>query len=248
MYNKEQLVIVGRYSGNKPFTFSVNSKQGTSITKSIDPNQAHVRNAFVARVWAQRQIAHLIDQLRDNGVDPKHAQTDPRNKEIINEVIRLSTQFGILTEYTAFFVREGTNLNNPGYLYSTVRQQIENRAWNVRSGAAAYNQNDNIKKARESTHSKLGNSYLDKDLTVVHVQNGLRTIQQEACYEQDGKWVSSSYLQQKEQQIDEEISFGSAQHIELARELAKQGRQALLAQDGCIVIRHDEKNIQINQP
>ena len=35
--------------------------------------------------------------------------SDPRLKELTDEIVRISTEFGILTEYTAFLAREGTD-------------------------------------------------------------------------------------------------------------------------------------------
>lgn len=50
-------------------------------------------NDFPARVWALRRIGELIDAIRLS----KRA-----DKELVDEIVRLSTRFGILTEYTAF--------------------------------------------------------------------------------------------------------------------------------------------------
>ena len=72
------------------------------------------------RLWASRRIAFLVDQIRQAGAASgdrlnEVGQTifsDPRFKEIANEILRLSTEFGILTEYTSFLAREGTDLAN----------------------------------------------------------------------------------------------------------------------------------------
>jgi Ca-activated chloride channel family protein len=52
---------------------------------------------FPARVWATRRIAFLVDQIRLGG---------RREPELVDEIVRLSTRFGILTEYTAFLADE----------------------------------------------------------------------------------------------------------------------------------------------
>ena len=51
-------------------------------------------------------------------MDPnKPPPDDPRMKELIEEVVRLSTEFGILTEYTAFLAREGTDIADREHLW-----------------------------------------------------------------------------------------------------------------------------------
>ena len=64
------------------------------------------------RLWASRKIAVLIDAVRQMGADPAASVNDPKIKELIDEIVRLSTEFGILTEYTAFLAREGTDLHD----------------------------------------------------------------------------------------------------------------------------------------
>jgi Ca-activated chloride channel family protein len=56
-------------------------------------------NTFVPRIWAQRKLGYLIDQVR---LSPNPAgQT-----ELLDEIIRLSKEYGIITEYTSFLVDE----------------------------------------------------------------------------------------------------------------------------------------------
>jgi Ca-activated chloride channel homolog len=56
-----------------------------------------LREDFPARVWATRRIAFLVDQIRLSG---------RQEKELVDEIVRLSTRFGILTEYTSFLADE----------------------------------------------------------------------------------------------------------------------------------------------
>ena len=46
---------------------------------------------------------------------------DPKYRELVEEILRLSTEFGILTEYTAFLAREGSDL--------TRHQEVALEAW-----------------------------------------------------------------------------------------------------------------------
>jgi Ca-activated chloride channel family protein len=59
-----------------------------------------LRDDFPARVWAVRQIAALIDQIRILG---------RKDRELVDEIVRLSTKFGIMTEYTSFLADENSD-------------------------------------------------------------------------------------------------------------------------------------------
>lgn len=101
LFRGEQLVLVGRYKGKGPvqiqMTGNVNGEaqthtfSGEFIEKSPDQS-----NAFIARLWATRRIGELIDELDLNG----------KNEELIQELVALSTKYGILTPYTAFLADE----------------------------------------------------------------------------------------------------------------------------------------------
>src|SRR5205085_7140953 len=59
-----------------------------------------LRDDFPARVWATRRIADLVDQIRILG---------RQEREIVDEIVRLSTKFGIMTEYTSFLADENAD-------------------------------------------------------------------------------------------------------------------------------------------
>ncbi len=54
------------------------------------------RHAYLERLWAQRKIAFLVDEMRLHG----------ENKELVDEVIRLGTSYALVTPYTAGLVVE----------------------------------------------------------------------------------------------------------------------------------------------
>jgi Ca-activated chloride channel family protein len=95
-------VIAGRYkkSGNVDVVISgKNGEEGREYHYRLSPGGEGqgLRDDFPARVWALRRIAELIDAIRLTG---------RQEKELVDEIVRLSTKFGILTEYTAFLADE----------------------------------------------------------------------------------------------------------------------------------------------
>ena len=54
-----------------------------------------------SEIWATRRVGYLIDQIDLSG----------QNKELIDELVSLSTRYGILTPYTAFLADDRVQLH-----------------------------------------------------------------------------------------------------------------------------------------
>jgi Ca-activated chloride channel family protein len=102
LFRGSQVVIAGRYAKGGRRELVLAGKDGAVereyhyLLDAAEKGQG-VRDDFPARVWATRRIAFLVDQVRLRG---------HREPELIDEIVRLSTKFGILTEYTAFLADE----------------------------------------------------------------------------------------------------------------------------------------------
>ncbi len=115
VFDGDQLVILGQHLTNQPVTFVLSGMDATGEPRSFEftfaLDKASPRNSFVPRLWASRRIAVLLDEIRQSGADAglptrERREDDPRIKELVDEVIRLSIEYGILTEYTAFLAAE----------------------------------------------------------------------------------------------------------------------------------------------
>ena len=68
------------------FEFNVNfAKRGSGLS-----------NRYVEKLWANRRIGEIIDQIDLNG----------KNQELMDELIRLAKRHGIVTPYTSFLADE----------------------------------------------------------------------------------------------------------------------------------------------
>jgi Ca-activated chloride channel homolog len=99
LFRGGQIVIVGSYTGDGPAAVrlrgSVGSKKEEFVYEETFPKKATERS-FIGAVYAQRKIGFLLDQIRLHG----------ENKELKDEVVRLSVAYGIQTPYTSFLVLE----------------------------------------------------------------------------------------------------------------------------------------------
>jgi Ca-activated chloride channel family protein len=65
----------------------------------------------VEKLWAVRRIGWLMDQIALHG----GSESGP-NKEFVDEIVRLSKDYGIMTPYTSFLADERVALHRPGEL------------------------------------------------------------------------------------------------------------------------------------
>ncbi|MEZ5992757.1 MAG: VIT and VWA domain-containing protein [Planctomycetota bacterium] len=84
---KHQLLLEGTVNGEKRV-----------YEYSIDLTDKDTGKAYLPRMWAVRRVGYLMDQINMKGF----------NQELKDEVVRLGTQFGIVTPYTSFLVVEDT--------------------------------------------------------------------------------------------------------------------------------------------
>jgi Ca-activated chloride channel family protein len=100
----EMLQVVGRYQNAGKQLVRVTGKQnGVSreFVFEVDFPAAATQHSFVQTLWARQHIASLLDAIRRNG----------QKAELVDEVKRLATQYGIVTRYTSqLIVEEGMRL------------------------------------------------------------------------------------------------------------------------------------------
>ena len=179
LFEGEQMIVLGQYTGEEPLTLALSGQylgQPETFEFTLNPAQASTRHAHVPRLWAGRKVAALMDAVRQTGADGKDPAKDPKTKELVEEITRLSREFGILTEYTAFLVREEqevaggrslgvpfrvtgrtpdsrsgqSNYLNAPYGFGTESlSRSANKDLNLRSGEAAVQNNVQIEQLRE---------------------------------------------------------------------------------------------------
>jgi Ca-activated chloride channel family protein len=94
-----QLVLAGRYKGDGSTTVTLRGLAGNReqrFTYNVTFPAENTANAYIPRLWATRKIGYLLTQIRLHG----------QNQEIIDEIVQLSTRYGIITPYTSFLVDE----------------------------------------------------------------------------------------------------------------------------------------------
>jgi Ca-activated chloride channel family protein len=112
-----QLVLVGRYREPGDGTIRLSgSVEGESQSYAY-PDQTFRASGgpdFLPRLWATRKIGALLNQIRLNGPE----------EEVIDQIVRLSVRYGIVTPYTSYLVTEPEALSSDA-LEGIINQEYE---------------------------------------------------------------------------------------------------------------------------
>jgi Ca-activated chloride channel family protein len=207
LFKGSEIMMVGRYKTGGKHTFTV---AGTLAGKQVEyavaadlPQGAgEAANEFLAPLWAARQIGYLLQEIRLRGP----------NQELIAEVVRLSKQYGIVTEYTEFIVAAG-----PGAKGADIVAEAGKRldmARKEQAGQWAVNQAYNDRQLQmRSVAGGAANTYRDrrgKDTSLDTVS----VIGKRAFYLQDGQWVDSEEAGTRKTRV---VKLLSPEYLELLK-------------------------------
>lgn len=98
LYAGGEVVVLGRYGkpGEQVLRL-VGRRRGEEVAFEFRfALSGEARHAYLERLWAQRKIAFLLDEMRLHG----------ENTELVDEVVRLGTMHALVTPYTAGLVLE----------------------------------------------------------------------------------------------------------------------------------------------
>lgn len=240
----DQLVLLGRYIGKGSITLKLKGDylgKEQSFRYQFDLSKASRGNHFVSRLWAGRKIALLVDLIRQMGAGSslpsyKEALNDPKLKELVEEIVHLSTKFGILTEYTSFLSKEGISLTENRQILSEAEKIFREKAYHKRSGWGSVNQDLNLQEQKQQKRLNGRNTYLNERMEEVIVNN-VQQMDDLALYQRKNRWVDSRLLEKKlALKPDLVISFGSAQYKELLSSLIREKRNSCLALDRDVLL------------
>ena len=274
LFEGDQLVVLGQYQSDDPLHFRLSGNYlGTPRTFDLrfDLSKATTRNAFVPRLWASRKIARMIEMITEAGAETTAAarpaytsssiaynshgmsnasravQNDPKLKELVDEILRLSTEYGILTEYTAFLATDGTDFSNLESLNARARESLVNNAQSVRSGMGSVSQAANNTIQKSSANMNRSNSYLTQNMERVEITT-VQQITDRTFFKRNNRWVDAGALKKEAAKPDQVIEFGTPEFYKLVDRLVRDGREGILALSGELLLMVDGKTVLIKAP
>ena len=215
-----QLVLLGRYDGHGSTALtlkgSVEGKQRTFVYESSFP-AVQGKNDFIPRLWAMRKIGYLMNEIR------LHSE----NQELIDEIVALSKEHGIMTPYTSFLVLESEEEYD--------RYGIpEDRAELVRERGKRYSAAME-KETGEQSVARASDIISMKQATVhtSPAQETVRHVGKKTFYYTDGGWVDSEYTDDIK---TVEIRFLSKRYFDLVAKKPEIGKYLALGTSVTVVL------------
>ena len=169
-------------------------------------------------------------------------------KELTDEIVRLSTEFGILTEYTAFLAREGTDLTDLELVLNEANSNFERRAVNLRAGRGSIVQSMNNNYVNVQTSLNSRNSYVN-DALVMESTTTVQQVNDRAFYQRGNRWIDSRAVNSADAaQRARIVEFGSEPFRALMQRMIRENRQGCLALSGEILLLVDGEPVLIKGP
>jgi len=110
LFDGDQIVLVGRYDGDdarklpRRTTLVIKGRyegKERAFEYPVSVNKVGAKAyRFVEKLWAIRRVGWLMDEIQLRG----------KSQEVIDELVRLSRDYGIMTPYTSFLADERTPL------------------------------------------------------------------------------------------------------------------------------------------
>jgi Ca-activated chloride channel family protein len=268
LFKGSEVMIFGRYQGSGRHTFKITGQlHGKPVEHACafdapdKPSAQHT--SFVAPLWAARNIGFLLQELRLHGP----------NDELIKEVVRLSTKFGIVTEYTVFLTSVGgrRGIGGPfaGVAGASARGGAEfekaaladakgrlEQASGQQAGRWAVNQALNDKHLQNRVvATREGNVYRDRQGRTVAADN-VRQIGSRTYYLGDGQWIDAQeagkrkarvvklYSDEYYQLLRGNADFAKAQQLGWAVEVNIGNERITVEKDG----QQKDEKLRIQEP
>lgn len=234
LFKGSTLTILGRYNGHGTSKITVKGKvngKAKTYTYTVNFDKKNEKHEFIPALWASRTVGYLLDQIRLNG----------QNKELIDEVVRLSKRHGIITPYTSYLIieDEAISLRNNRITRnnqlirsrvssdesfvqertSTYRKMKKKKAGraNVKTSTETQDLNQIVNVA-ESRTAKKELEYKDKKGNKANLTDGIQNVQGRAFYNNDNVWVDSQIPQKQHRKLKvNRVQFNSKGYFDLLK-------------------------------
>jgi Ca-activated chloride channel family protein len=287
LFSGSRVLVLGRYSalavGGTSFWISDHRAMcGTGMTPEeiramsrprletlVEGKDASQKHAFVARLWAQQRINALVNEIRLAGADGQQP-----NQELVDEIVRLSLEHGIMTEYTAFLADESMGLADAVAPAATDLTISNFESGNQqRTGASGVSQSLNRKNqdgqramkvqqqaeeaqgddyayagGRVQTSGNLAsNVYYDarmREVRVGTIQRGLKGT----IYRKRSQWVDPMLGEDASLDPHQTVDFDTDAYWALLDDLVAQDRQWILSNRGEIYFLNYGQRVLVKNP
>jgi len=221
-----QVVWAGRYSRPGEVTVRITGNAAgatrtTTVRGTLAREGDRSRAAFIEPLWAGRRVADLLEQIDLHG----------RNDELVEELVALSTTYGILTPYTSFLAEEDAAFATREVQRDRVMSGLQ--AMEQTTGAAGVGQRAARNQLAASAQAPAAPMAIDADGRAREVET-VRTVGTRAFYRRDGAWIDGRLLDADADAAEEVEQFSEA-FFALARRLPPEDAVYLTFEEDALV-------------
>ena len=235
LFKGETLSLMGQYTGKGTADLlvkgTVNGKLvAYEYTFEVSPS---TEASFIPSLWAARAVGYLLDQIRMNG----------QSEELVEEVVRLSKEYGIITPYTSYLILEDeaqqlsmNTIQEEEAIFSRRNQSTISAAPAVdakqlasgmykKEGRSSVEASEEIQTLNMSTNLSeisVGQerlTYEDAEGNVQNLAQDVQMVQGRAQYLNGTEWMDAALLDPMNNQLPtNRIAFNSKEYFKLLDE------------------------------
>ncbi len=229
LFHGSQLEVFGRYERDTAGRTTIRlsgAARDESKSFTLDCKFPEVKKGtdHIAALWAARKIGYLLDQIRLSGED----------KELVDEIVKLSLEYGILTEYTAFLAEEDRAVPLAEASERAGAAMRYGYARPVGAGATSRAQNAQVMQQQSGVYTT--NTYFDAAGKVQRIAN-IQNVGQRGYVQRQGRWEDTRY--QPDMEIALQVQAYSEAHFQLSRNFPQLNSQMSVG-DNVLVILGDK--------
>jgi len=227
LFKGSQLTILGRYVSSGSTSIRLTGEIGgkkKSFSYKTDFPRREGEADFIPRLWATRKIGYLLDQIRLHEED----------KELKDEVISLSKEFGIVTPYTSYLaLGDEKPIPRPGvrlYEESKVKADLlAARKAPVGAEAVQFSAELNLMKGMEKEAGE--------------ASEAIRYVGAKTFYRREGIWVDGEF-QEGMETIG--VEFGSDAYLKLLTDHPELGKYFAIGKR--VIVVYEGKVYEVTTP
>jgi Ca-activated chloride channel family protein len=209
LFQGSQLILLGKFDGQGSCGVTLTGSAGDEKKEyeyEVNFIREKEKNSFVPLLWATRRIGYLIDQIRLYG----------KNKELVDEIVRLSKKYGIITEYTSFLIDA-----DPTISHRELAQRAEEKIMRLSSqdvGKRAVSQAKTLGGLKKAAVPAPG--YYDAEGKMTKV-NEVMQVDKKSFFKKGEVWMDSEFEGESETLKIEKFSPAYFKLISIKPEIGK---------------------------
>lgn len=239
LFAGEPLTVLARYRGHGQADIRLTGQQNDrkkTLKRNYRFEKSSEKNDFIARLWASRAIAFLLEQVRLNG----------ETAELKKEIVGLACEYGIITPYTSYLIREDLALQTrrrpvpllpepPVIGFHDQEGDQLYRQMEEKSGAGSVSSSEILQDmatadkyaAAKRRRSEAGNG--NAGISNADIDR-LRYLDGYTFYYQDGQWIDARILSLPVETPRKTIVFGDSDYQALLSASKRNARILALGQ------------------